>query len=143
MRSLVSDLAAGGVTVLLSTHLLSEVEQICTHVGVMHVGKLVAQSRLSDLRSQTAPRVRVRDRPAGAGGRQPGPARPARDVADGTQQWADQRRGHRAARRRRPEAVIAALVHDEVPVLAASGRYRSNLEDVFVTLTGEGFGVSG
>ena len=59
VRSLVSDLAATGVTVLLSTHLLSEVEQICTHVGVMHIGKLVAQSRLTDLRAQTAQRILV------------------------------------------------------------------------------------
>jgi len=42
----------------------------------------------------------------------------------------------------KPEAVIAALVHDEVPVLAF-GPVPVNLEDVFVTLTGEGFGVSG
>ena len=46
MRSLVRPLAADGTTVLLSTHLLAEVEQICTHVGVMHVGRLVAQGSL-------------------------------------------------------------------------------------------------
>ena len=39
-------------------------------------------------------------------------------------------------------AVIAALVHDDVPV-RAFGPVPVNLEDVFVTLTGEGFGVSG
>ena len=64
VRSLVSDLAESGVTVLLSTHLLSEVEQICTHVGVMHIGKLVAQSGLSELRARTVARIRVEtDRP--------------------------------------------------------------------------------
>ncbi|HEV2086723.1 MAG TPA: ATP-binding cassette domain-containing protein, partial [Cryptosporangiaceae bacterium] len=67
VRALVSELAATGVTVLLSTHLLAEVEQICTHVGVMHVGKLVAQAPLAELRAGTAPRVRVdTDRPADA-----------------------------------------------------------------------------
>ena len=44
---------------LLSTHLLSEVEQICTHVGVMHLGRLVAQEPLAELRAQAVPRVRV------------------------------------------------------------------------------------
>src|SRR5262245_2052318 len=39
VRQLLTTLAADGITVLLSTHLLSEVEQICTHVGVMHLGK--------------------------------------------------------------------------------------------------------
>jgi len=33
VRALVGALAAEGATVLLSTHLLAEVEQICTHVG--------------------------------------------------------------------------------------------------------------
>ena len=78
VRSLVTDLAATGVTVLLSTHLLSEVEQICTHVGVMHVGKLVAQSRLSDLQIADSAAHPGGDDAAGAGRRQPEPARPGR-----------------------------------------------------------------
>ena len=56
VRTLVSELAADGVTVLLSTHLLSEVEQICTHVGVMHVGKLVAQGTAGELRAAAGSR---------------------------------------------------------------------------------------
>ena len=70
VRTLVSELAADGITVLLSSHLLAEVEQICTHVGVMHVGKLVAQGTLAELRPQPAPRVAVEtDRPGGGRGR--------------------------------------------------------------------------
>ena len=73
VRALVTELAAAGATVLLSTHLLSEVEQICTHVGVMHVGKLVAQSRLTELRASrpagpgARPTTRLTRRPACAG----------------------------------------------------------------------------
>ncbi len=136
VRSLVTDLAASGVTVLLSTHLLSEVEQICTHVGVMHVGKLVAQSLLSDLRSQTAQRIRVET------------SRPELAAASlgrlGLEDVAAQLSGEVTALlgSARPEAVVAALVRDEVPVIAF-GPVPVNLEDVFVTLTGEGFGVSG
>ena len=59
VRTLVSALAADGVTVLLSSHLLSEVEQVCTHVGVMHVGRLVAQGTLDALRQGRAPRAQV------------------------------------------------------------------------------------
>src|SRR5690606_20906853 len=67
VRSLITEVAASGATVLLSTHLLSEVEQICTHVGVMHVRRLVAQSRLAELRAGATPRVRVEtSRPADA-----------------------------------------------------------------------------
>ena len=50
VRHLISDLAADGATVLVSSHLLAEVEQICSHVGVMYEGRLVAQGPLSELR---------------------------------------------------------------------------------------------
>jgi ABC-2 type transport system ATP-binding protein len=59
VRTLLGALAATGTTVVLSTHLLSEVEQICSHVGVMHQGRLVAQGRLSALRSRGTPRAQV------------------------------------------------------------------------------------
>ena len=59
VRHLVADLAGDGATVLISSHLLSEVEQICTHVGVMHVGKLLAQGTVAELRGRSAPSVRV------------------------------------------------------------------------------------
>jgi ABC-2 type transport system ATP-binding protein len=67
VRTLISAVAAGGTTVLLSSHLLSEVAQICTLVGVMHRGRLVAQAPLDELRAESIPRARVTtDRPADA-----------------------------------------------------------------------------
>src|SRR5262249_32770711 len=67
VRALLTALAATGTTVMLSTHLLSEVEQVCSHVGVMHLGKLVAQGPLAELRARTAPQVEVLSTdPAGA-----------------------------------------------------------------------------
>ena len=59
VRHLVSELAADGTTVLVSSHLLSEVEQMCDHVGVMYAGRLVAQQPLADLHAGTATTVRV------------------------------------------------------------------------------------
>ena len=44
---------------LVSSHLLSEVEQVCTHIGVMHVGRLVAQGPVAEVRAGAAPRARV------------------------------------------------------------------------------------
>lgn len=38
-----------GATVFVSSHLLHEVEQIATHVGILHLGRLTVQGRLSDL----------------------------------------------------------------------------------------------
>ena len=60
VRHLVSELAADGTTVLVSSHLLSEVEQMCSHVGVMYAGRLVAQQTLADLYAGTTVSVRVR-----------------------------------------------------------------------------------
>ena len=54
-----SELARDGATVLVSSHLLAEVEQICSHVGVMYEGRLVAQGPLSELRAGTVQTVRV------------------------------------------------------------------------------------
>jgi ABC-2 type transport system ATP-binding protein len=49
MRDVLRSYAAGGRTVLVSSHLLTEVEQTCTHVVVMHLGRLVATGEVSDI----------------------------------------------------------------------------------------------
>ncbi len=49
MRVLLQSIAEGGRTVLVSSHLLSEVEQMCTHLVVIRSGKLVFQGRVSEL----------------------------------------------------------------------------------------------
>ena len=59
IRHLIRDLAENGTTVCLSSHLLAEIEQVCTHVAVMRLGKLLAQSSLQELRATTVERLRV------------------------------------------------------------------------------------
>ncbi len=59
VRNLIRSLAADGTTVFVSSHLLAEVEQLCTHVAVMSAGRLVAQGTLDNLRAQGATRVEV------------------------------------------------------------------------------------
>ena len=49
MRDVLRRYAAGGRTVLVSSHLLTEVEQTCTHVVVMHHGRLVAQGPVGEI----------------------------------------------------------------------------------------------
>ncbi len=53
LRELIIDLNEGGVTVFLSSHLLAEVEQLCTRVGVLDDGRLVLQDDLAVLRAPT------------------------------------------------------------------------------------------
>jgi len=54
MRALVRRLGAEGRAVLLSSHLLGEVQQICDRVGVISGGRLIAESTVAELRGQAA-----------------------------------------------------------------------------------------
>ena len=52
MRDVLRNYAATGRTVIVSSHLLAEVEMTCTHVVVMHRGRLVAQGEVGDLKAE-------------------------------------------------------------------------------------------
>jgi ABC-2 type transport system ATP-binding protein len=58
MRRLIVDLARGGQTVLLSSHLLDEVQEICDRVGVISRGVLMRESTVSELRGGRSLAVR-------------------------------------------------------------------------------------
>lgn len=49
IRNLVRTLASEGITFFISSHLLVEIEQICTHLAVMSQGKIVAQGSVEEL----------------------------------------------------------------------------------------------
>jgi ABC-2 type transport system ATP-binding protein len=53
VRELLLELHRGGTTVFLSSHLLAEVEQLCTRVGVLDRGRLVLQEELARLTAPT------------------------------------------------------------------------------------------
>jgi ABC-type multidrug transport system ATPase subunit len=57
IRDLLLDLHRGGTTVFLSSHLLAEVEQLCTRVGVLDRGRLVLQDDLATLTAPTGATV--------------------------------------------------------------------------------------
>ncbi len=135
VRHLISDLARDGATVLVSSHLLAEVEQICSHVGVMYEGRLVAQGPLSDLQASTVQVVRVdTDRPEDAG----------RVLAELGLSEIETSTGSVTANLGdvAVEKIMPNLVNACVPVVGFTV-LRPSLEDVFVSLTGEGFNVSG
>ncbi len=54
MRALVRRLGAEGRAVLLSSHLLGEVQQVCDRVGVISGGRLIAESTVAELRGRAA-----------------------------------------------------------------------------------------
>ena len=59
IRELILRLSQDGTTIFLSSHLLAEVEQMCTRVGVLDRGRLVLQDQLDALRRPTG-RIVVR-----------------------------------------------------------------------------------
>lgn len=135
VRHLVADLAADGATVFVSSHLLSEVEQICSHLGVMRTGRLVAQGPIGELSSLTATRFRVRTADvdqalAVLGGL--GVTDAVRTAEGVTGSLGDLA----------PERIVRHLVEADVSV-AEFVQVAPALEDLFVQLTGEGFDVSG
>ncbi len=65
MRRMIRRLGDEGRTVLLSSHLMTEVEQVCDHVGVIARGRIVAEGTVDDLRGEARLLVRV-DQPGQA-----------------------------------------------------------------------------
>ena len=59
MRELIRRLGSGRRTVLLSSHLLGEVEQVCDRVGVIHRGRLIAEGTVGELRGAAGLVVRA------------------------------------------------------------------------------------
>ena len=135
VRHLVGELAAEGTTVLVSSHLLSEVDQMCSHVGVMFEGRLITQGRLDALHDGTAQSVRVEtDRVEDAATTLRGLG--LTEVTPAAGRVTAQLGEVEVAK------IVPALVDAYVPVLGFAV-VRPTLEDVFVSLTGEGFDVSG
>lgn len=133
IRDLLLDLHRTGTTVFLSSHLLAEVEQLATRVGVLSRGRLVLQDTLAALTAPTGATVVTSPDPDAAT-RVLGGAVLSRD-------------GQRLVVRGEPDIVNAALVGADVPVVGLL-RQRPTLEEVVLAAAGpsadriDGSGVS-
>ena len=65
MRALVKRLAGEGITILLSSHLLAEVEELCNRVAIIRSGRIVYEGTLVDLKATSASGYRLRTRDPG------------------------------------------------------------------------------
>ena len=63
VRALIKAMPERGTTVLLSSHQLGEVEQVATHVGILHDGVSRFEGPLSELRAASKPALRLRAEP--------------------------------------------------------------------------------
>jgi ABC-type multidrug transport system ATPase subunit len=134
VRRLVRELASDGTTVLVSSHLLSEIEQVATYVGMMVAGRLVRQGTLGEVLSDEAPLVKIETPDAGT----------AVQVLTGLGLAAEQVSGDGIVSAR----LRAVLVEDIAAELVRQGVRlrglqvdRPDLEELFVSITGEGFDV--
>jgi ABC-2 type transport system ATP-binding protein len=126
IRKIIGELHADGVTVLVSSHLLAEVEATCTHVAVLHEGSVVAQGELAELLESGSPTLLV-------------------STPDGAEA-VEALRENRITSKLTPEgvrvdltattppAVLEILVRAGVALYEAT-RARTGLEDLFARLT--------
>jgi ABC-2 type transport system ATP-binding protein len=126
MRKLLVEVAAGGQTVLLSSHLLAEVQEICDRVGIIAGGTLLVESTVTQLRGGTVIRLAGRplDRALAVAMRVAG--EDAVEVVDGELRLS-------APTDRVPE-LARALVAEDVDITGLHSVERS-LEEVFFDLT--------
>ncbi len=65
IRELLVELAKMGKTIFFSSHILADVAEICTHIGIVEAGQMVIQGSMEDMRAQLTPHreiiVTVRD----------------------------------------------------------------------------------
>lgn len=135
VRTLIRDLAAQGITIFISSHLLLEIEQICTHLAVMSAGKIVAQGSIEDLSKSEILNLNLRT--------------PDSDKAIATLNSLDiEARNEGGAIKANviynfiaAEAIVEALVKSGVRIQGFTLE-APKLEERFVSLTGEGFDVA-
>ena len=54
LKALLGRMTERGVTIFLTSHVLEIVERLCSHVAIIHKGRLVAQGSLEELRAGVA-----------------------------------------------------------------------------------------
>ncbi|GAA0528016.1 multidrug ABC transporter ATP-binding protein [Saccharopolyspora subtropica] len=128
IRRIIAELHAAGTTVLVSSHLLAEIEATCTHVAVMHRGSLVAQGELAPLLESGAPHLLVSTPDVQAG------LRALREAGAPAREESGEIRVELSAVD--SADAVATLVRAGVRVREAR-RARTGLEDVFARLTEE------
>ena len=124
LRELIIGLTESGVTIFLSSHLLAEVEQLCTRVGVLDAGRLVLQDDLAVLRAPTG-RI-LFDTPD---------ADQAAALLDGQ---VEQRDGQQLLVRYADAATLNARLVGAGLRVSAIGPHQRTLEEIVLAVTGTG-----
>jgi len=137
VRNLIRSLSKDGTTILVSSHLLSEIEQLCSHVAVMSAGKIVAQGSLEQLQSenQTFLKIITPDAEKTEKVLSEFDLNPQRETKHGLEVFVCQvEHGFDG------DQVLRKLLRSKVKIKSFAVE-QASLEDRFVDLTGEGFDV--
>jgi ABC-2 type transport system ATP-binding protein len=129
MRSLIRRLGTGSRTVLLSSHLLSEMEQVCDRVGIIRRGRLVREGTVDELRGEPAVTLRATPLDAARSELERMLGAAAVTAVDGTLRV--------AATPESAADINAALVEAHIRVSELRPAERS-LEEIFLKVTSEG-----
>lgn len=135
VRNLIRSLASDGITIFISSHLLVEIEQICTHLAVMSVGKLVAQGSVAELSASDTLDLTVETADTALG------VQALASVGINAVPDAGVLRAKVPAGQVSPEVIVRVLTEMNVGIRGFS-LVAPTLEDRFVLLTGEGFDVA-
>ena len=128
MRELIKTLPKQyGMTVMISSHILSEIDQMATVVGIINQGCLIFQERMSVLDTQREPQIVLRTSDNNRAYQLLKKVNPQR-TADGLQIGAltDEQTG----------AVVQCLCSNGISVYRVE-EHRESLEDIFLNLTGK------
>jgi ABC-2 type transport system ATP-binding protein len=132
----------GTATVVLSTHVLTDVERVCDRVAILHRGKLVVESPLDDLVARYAPPTfRIEVAGDGDDARRAADAARLADVLRGAGGVAEARTDGPVVTVRVPDPetagmrLLGILAGAGIPIDALA-RVRPTLEDVFLELVG-------
>jgi ABC-2 type transport system ATP-binding protein len=135
VRTLVRDLASQGITIFISSHLLLEIEQICTHLAVMSAGNLVAQGSIEELSRSEVLNLNLKTPDAEL----------AIEVLETLNINARNESGIVKAEIAhdyiQPQIIVETLVQADVQIEGFTLE-APQLEERFVSLTGEGFDVA-
>jgi ABC-2 type transport system ATP-binding protein len=74
LEALIREEAAGGATIIFSTHVIAHAERLCERIAIIAAGKVRFEGRVADARDRLRPQVRLRTRAADGGWRSALPA---------------------------------------------------------------------
>jgi len=133
MREILQELRRMGKTILISSHILAELSEMCSHIGIIHDGRMVVSGPVDQIQREAGARV-IEVRLAGDA------AAAIEQVrnAPGVRTVGIDEQSMRVVLDGEDEAAVALLAHlvrNGLPVLHFAEQ-KSKLEDVFMAITG-------